>query len=224
MFKFYEPACRFVLKHRKETLIAAGILVLTTIPVFLRLGSEFMPPLNEGTILYMPTTLPGISVTEASKLLQSQDAIIKTIPEVERVFGKAGRAETSTDPAPFSMMETTIVLKPENEWRHVRRWYSWMPDFLQKPFRPIWNDRITWEDIIADLDQKVKFPGVTNAWTMPIKARIDMLTTGVRTPIGIKVYGADVKEIEKIGTNREGIMKGIKGRRKAWSNSPSRWA
>lgn len=217
LFKFYEPACRFVLKHKKATIIAAILIMLSAVPVYFRLGSEFMPPLNEGSLLYMPTTLPGISVTEASKLLQAQDAIIKTVPEVERVFGKAGRAETSTDPAPFSMMETTIVLKPEREWRKVDRWYSWMPEFMQKPFRPIWNDRITWEDIINDLDQKMKFPGVTNAWTMPIKARIDMLTTGVRTPIGIKVYGADLKEIEKIGTQLEKIMKDIKGTRSVYA-------
>ena len=217
LFRIYEPACNFVLKHRKFTLIAAVVLILTTIPVYLQLGSEFMPPLNEGTILYMPTTLPGISVTEASKLLRTQDAIIKTVPEVERVFGKAGRAETSTDPAPFSMMETTIVLKPENEWRRVERWYSWMPGFLQAPFRPIWSDRITWEDIISDLDAKLQFPGVTNAWTMPIKARIDMLTTGVRTPIGIKIYGADLKEIERIGTRLEAILKDIRGTRSVYA-------
>ena len=217
LFKIYEPACNFVLKHRKFTLIAAVVLILTTIPVYLQLGSEFMPPLNEGTILYMPTTLPGISVTEASKLLRTQDAIIKSIPEVERVFGKAGRAETSTDPAPFSMMETTIVLKPENEWRRVGRWYSWMPGFLQAPFRPIWSDRITWEDIISELDAKLQLPGVTNAWTMPIKARIDMLTTGVRTPIGIKIYGADLKEIERIGMRLEAILKDIRGTRSVYA-------
>ncbi len=217
LFRIYEPACNLVLKYRKLTLIIAVVLILTTIPIYLQLGSEFMPPLNEGTILYMPTTLPGISVTEASKLLQKQDAIIKSVPEVERVFGKAGRAETSTDPAPFSMMETTVVLKPENQWRKVNRWYSWMPQFLQAPFRPIWRDRLTWEDIVNELDRKLQFPGVTNAWTMPIKARIDMLTTGVRTPIGIKIYGADLKEIEKIGTHLEMIMKGIKGTRSIYA-------
>jgi len=217
LFRIYEPACNFVLKHRKTTLIGAAVLILATIPVYLQLGSEFMPPLNEGTILYMPTTLPGISVTETQKLLQAMDKIIKTVPEVERVFGKAGRAETSTDPAPFSMMETTIVLKPESEWRKVYRWYSWMPLSLQAPFRTIWRDRITWEDIINELDNKMQFPGVSNAWTMPIKARIDMLSTGVRTPIGIKVYGADLKEIEKIGTHLEMIMKGIKGTRSIYA-------
>ncbi len=217
LFKIYEPACNFVLKYRKATLIAAVVVMLSAIPVYFQLGSEFMPPLNEGTILYMPTTLPGISVTETQALLQTMDRVIKTVPEVERVFGKAGRAETSTDPAPFSMMETTIVLKPERQWRKVHRWYSWMPSGLQAPFRPIWRDRITWEDIINELDQKMKFPGVTNAWTMPIKARIDMLSTGVRTPIGIKVYGADLKEIEKIGMQVEAILKDVKGTRSIYA-------
>ncbi len=217
LFRIYEPACRFVLKYRKSTLLAAGALVIATVPVFLQLGSEFMPPLNEGSILYMPTTLPGLSVTEAEKLLQQMDKVIRTVPEVERVFGKAGRAETSTDPAPFSMMETTIVLKPESEWRKTDRWYSGLPGFLQAPFRPIWPDRLSWEDVIADLDKKMKFPGVSNAWTMPIKARIDMLTTGVRTPVGIKVFGADLKEIEKIGMQLESIMKGVKGTRSVYA-------
>ena len=217
LFKIYEPACRLVLKYRKSTIISAGVLILVTIPIFMRLGSEFMPPLNEGTILYMPTTLPGISVTETQRLLQTMDKIIKTVPEVERVFGKAGRAETSTDPAPFSMMETTIVLKPEKEWRKIQRWYYWMPGFLQAPFRPIWPDRISWEGIVNELDRKMQFPGVTNAWTMPIKARIDMLSTGVRTPIGIKIYGADLKEIEKIGRSIESIVKNMKGTRSAYA-------
>ncbi|MCB9756994.1 MAG: efflux RND transporter permease subunit [Candidatus Omnitrophica bacterium] len=217
LFKYYEPVCRFVLKFRTWTLVAAGVLVLSTIPVFMRLGSEFMPPLNEGTILYMPTTLPGLSVTEAEKLLQQMDKIIKTVPEVERVFGKAGRAETSTDPAPFSMMETTVILKPENEWRQKPRWYSKFPSFLQAPFRPIWPDRYSWEDVITDLDSKMKFPGVSNAWTMPIKARIDMLSTGIRTPIGIKIYGADLGEIEKIGIQVESIVKNIKGARSVYA-------
>jgi len=217
LFRIYEPVCEFVLKYRKTTIIAAIILMLSAIPVYFQLGSEFMPPLNEGTILYMPTTLPGISVTEAGKLLQTQDAIIKTIPEVGRVFGKAGRAESSTDPAPFSMMETTVVLKPESEWRKVRRWYSWMPGFLQAPFRPLWRDRVTWEDIVSELDRKLKIPGVTNAWTMPIKARIDMLSTGVRTPVGIKIYGADLKEIEKLGMRLETILKDVKGTRSVFA-------
>ncbi|OIO36147.1 MAG: cation transporter [Candidatus Omnitrophica bacterium CG1_02_44_16] len=217
LFRIYEPVCKFVLRHRKATIIAAGILMLSAIPVYYQLGSEFMPPLNEGTILYMPTTLPGISVTETQKLLQSMDKILKDTPEVERVFGKAGRAETSTDPAPFSMMETTVVLKPRNQWRKVNRWYSWMPQFMQMPFRPIWRDRLTYEDLVNELDQKIQFPGVSNAWTMPIKARIDMLSTGVRTPVGIKIYGADLKEIESIGINLESTLKDIRGTRSVFA-------
>lgn len=213
LFKIYEPACEFVLKYRKATIAGALVLMAATVPIYFKLGSEFMPPLNEGTILYMPTTLPGISVTETQNLLQTMDKILKDTPEVERVFGKAGRAETSTDPAPFSMMETTIVLKPESEWRPVKRWYSSLPRFIQKPFSHIWRDRITWEQLVNELDQKMQFPGVSNAWTMPIKARIDMLTTGVRTPIGIKVYGADLKEIERIGTSLETILRDVKGTR-----------
>ncbi|MBF0571135.1 MAG: efflux RND transporter permease subunit [Candidatus Omnitrophica bacterium] len=218
LFKVYEPACRFVLKHRFATLVCAGLLFLSVIPIYFKLGSEFMPPLNEGTVLYMPTTLPGISVTEAEKLLQQMDKVIRTVPEVERVFGKAGRAETATDPAPFSMMETTIVLKPESQWRHVHRWYSsWMPEFFQGLVRPIWNDSVTWQDIINELDERVKFPGVSNAWTMPIKARIDMLSTGVRTPVGIKILGADYKEIERIGVDIEKIVKGVAGSRSVYA-------
>ncbi|MBF0478852.1 MAG: efflux RND transporter permease subunit [Candidatus Omnitrophica bacterium] len=217
LFKIYEPVCSWVLKYRKTTIIAAILLVLATVPVFLKLGTEFMPPLNEGSILYMPTTLPGISVTESQKLLQKMDQVIKTVPEVERVFGKAGRAETSTDPAPFSMMETTIVLKPEDQWRKIDRWYSKLPSFLQTPFKPIWKEHISIEDVVADLDQRMRFPGVTNAWTMPIKARIDMLSTGVRTPIGIKVFGSDLKQIEIIGLQLEKIMKKIKGTRSVYA-------
>jgi Cu(I)/Ag(I) efflux system membrane protein CusA/SilA len=193
------------------------LAVLTTIPVYFHLGSEFMPPLNEGTILYMPTTLPGLSVTEAASLLQTQDRILKSFPEVESVFGKAGRAETSTDPAPFSMMETTVVLKPHEQWRKKDRWYSWMPDVLQKPFRHIWYDRISWDELVAAMDSQMHFPGVSNAWTMPIKARIDMLTTGVRTPIGIKVYGSDLKEIERIGTDMEGLLRDVPGTRSVYA-------
>ncbi len=209
LFKIYEPPARLVLKHPKTTIALALLLVATTVPVYLRLGSEFMPPLNEGTILYMPTTLPGISVAQAQVILQHQDEMLKAFPEVERVFGKAGRAETSTDPAPFSMMETTVVLKPQSEWRHKEQWYSsWTPEWLQNLlFRRIWPDRISWEDLIAEMDQKVRIPGVTNAWTMPIKARIDMLTTGVRTPIGIKIFGADLTEIQKVGGHLEALLK-----------------
>jgi len=217
LFKIYEPAAHFVLKHVKTTIILAIVAFLTCIPVYMKLGSEFMPPLNEGSILYMPTTLPGISVTEAQKLLQVQDKILKSFPEVERVHGKAGRAETSTDPAPFSMMETIVILKPEHEWRSVKRWYSWMPEFMREPFRHVWRDKISQEDLINEMDAKLQIPGVTNAWTMPIKNRIDMLSTGIRTPIGIKVYGDDLKEIEKIGLKIESVLKGVDGVRSVFA-------
>ncbi len=217
LFRVYEPACRFVLRHRKATIAAAVAVVLTTIPVYLRLGSEFMPPLREGTLLYMPTTLPGISVTEAQTLLQKQDQVLRGFPEVERVFGKAGRMESSTDPAPFSMVETVVVLKPERQWRPVRRWYSSLPELLQAPLRPFWSDRISYEELVDEMDRALKIPGTTNAWTMPIKNRIDMLSTGVRTPIGIKVLGKDLKQIEAIGVRLETILKDIPGTRSVYA-------
>jgi Cu(I)/Ag(I) efflux system membrane protein CusA/SilA len=209
--RLYQPALEFVLKYRKSTILAAVLIVAVTIPFYFKLGSEFMPPLNEGVILSMPTTLPGISVTETTQLLQVQDKILKSFPEVERVFGKAGRAETSTDPAPFSMMETTVVLRSEREWRKKERWYSRLPGFLHAPLRRIWRDRISWEELVAEFDTALKFPGVSNAWTMPIKARIDMLTTGIRTPVGIKIFGADLKVIESLGSRIEGILKDVPG-------------
>lgn len=217
LFSLYDPVCRFVLKHRKQTLIAAGLLTLTTIPVYLSLGHEFMPPLNEGAILYMPTTVPGLSVTEAERLLQIQDRALKQFPEVERVFGKIGRANTSTDPAPFSMVETTVILKPESEWRKVKRWYSWLPPPFQFLLRHLWTDHITWEELIDEMHQKMQFPGWTNAWTMPIKNRIDMLSTGIRTPIGVKIFGADLKTIETLGLQLEGILKKVSGTRSVFA-------
>jgi Cu(I)/Ag(I) efflux system membrane protein CusA/SilA len=141
------------------------------------------------------------------------DQVLKSFPEVERVFGKSGRAETSTDPAPFSMMEITVVLKPHEQWRKKERWYSDLPGWVQAPLRHIWRDRITTEELITEMDQAMQFPGVVNAWTMPIKARIDMLTTGVRTPVGIKILGADLKKIEEIGTHLEMILKEVPGTR-----------
>jgi len=221
LFKFYEPAVRFVLKRPVVVILIAFLLILSIIPVARSLGSEFMPPLNEGSILYMPTTLPGISVTEAGRLLQIQDRILRQFPEVERVFGKAGRAETATDPAPFSMMETTILLKPQNEWRKKERWYSRIvPEFLQGPLRVFWPDRISWEELIYGedgLDKALRLPGVVNAWTMPIKARIDMLTTGVRTPVGIKIYGDDLIELEKIGVEIESLLTEVPGTKSVYA-------
>ncbi|MBI4061786.1 MAG: efflux RND transporter permease subunit, partial [Elusimicrobia bacterium] len=217
LFRLYDPVCRWTLERPWKVIGAAALITLATVPVYLKLGSEFMPPLNEGTILYMPTTLPGISVTQAADLLGRQDAILKGFPEVERVFGKAGRAETSTDPAPFSMMETTVLLKPMDQWRKKARWYSGLPEFLQGPLRRVWRDRLSWEELVSEMDREMKFPGVTNAWTMPIKARIDMLSTGVRTPIGIKVQGADLAQIEALGLQVEAVLRDVPGTRSVYA-------
>ncbi|MCK9463253.1 MAG: CusA/CzcA family heavy metal efflux RND transporter, partial [Proteobacteria bacterium] len=217
--RVYDPACRFVLRHPKATIATAFLLVAASVPVYLfGLGREFMPPLNEGTILYMPTTMPGISAATAEELLRTQDRVLRSFKEVERVFGKAGRADTATDPAPLSMMETTVVLKPESSWRPKQQWYSsWLPEPLKPLVRPFWPDRISWEELVADMDRKLQIPGVTNAWTMPIKARTDMLTTGVRTPIGIKIFGADVKEIERIGARIETAIRTVPGTRSVYA-------
>ncbi|MEW6237998.1 MAG: CusA/CzcA family heavy metal efflux RND transporter [Candidatus Omnitrophota bacterium] len=214
----YEPACRLVLRFPKITILIALSMVAVSLPVYFQLGSEFMPPLNEGVILYMPTTLPGISITQAQELLVTQDRILRRFPEVESVFGKAGRADTSTDPAPFSMMETTVVLKPEDQWRRQEQWYSRSAPEWVKPFlRRIWPEHITWEGLIDEMDRALRIPGTTNAWTMPIKGRIDMLTTGVRTPIGIKIFGDNLKEIENIGSQLEMILREISGTRSVYA-------
>jgi copper/silver efflux system protein len=218
LFRVYEPVCRFVLRHPRATIAAAVLAMLTTVPAYLRLGHEFMPPLNEGTVLYMPTTLPGISVTEAARLLETQDRILVSFPEVLSVHGKAGRAETSTDPAPFSMMETTVVLRPESQWRPKARWYSgWAPDALRDVLRRIWPDHLSQEELVEEMHRALQIPGTTNAWTMPIKNRIDMLTTGIRTPVGIKIYGPDLKEIEALGASVEQAIRDVPGTRSVFA-------
>jgi Cu(I)/Ag(I) efflux system membrane protein CusA/SilA len=218
LFRLYEGPCRWVLEHPKQVIAGALLIVIVSVPIYFKLGSEFMPPLNEGTVLYMPTTLPGISVTEARNLLLIQDRALKSFPEVESVFGKAGRAETSTDPAPFSMMETTIQLKPQSEWREKKRWYSsWAPEPVKWLLRRVWHDRISYEELIALMDEKLQIPGNSNAWTMPIKGRIDMLTTGVRTPVGIKIFGSDLNEIQRIGGEIEAVLKKVSGTRSVFA-------
>ena len=222
LFRIYEPVVHFTLRRPRLIIGSAAALFLVTIPFFFKIGREFMPPLNEGTILYMPTTPPGISVTEAAKLLQIQDRILTSFPEVVSVFGKAGRADSSTDPAPFSMMETVVELKPQNEWRFTPRWYSRMlPGLLQSPLRLIWPDRISWEELIQKMDAALQIPGQVNAWTLPIKGRIDMLTTGVRTPVGIKIFGDDLQRIEEIGAEIERRLKGIRGTRSIYAERTS---
>ncbi|HOC19544.1 MAG TPA: CusA/CzcA family heavy metal efflux RND transporter, partial [Vicinamibacterales bacterium] len=218
IFTVYDPACRFVLRYPRSVIAAALLAVAVSIPIYFKLGSEFMPPLNEGTILYMPTTVPGISAAQAQDLMRRQDEALRRLPEVESVMGKAGRAETSTDPAPFSMMETTIALKPREQWRRVERWYTHrLPEFTHALLRSIWPDRISWEDLVTQMDEAVRMPGVSNAWTMPIKGRIDMLTTGVRTPVGVKVMGADLATIERVGQRIEEILRPVEGTRSVFA-------
>jgi Cu(I)/Ag(I) efflux system membrane protein CusA/SilA len=215
LMRLYHPIVEFALEHKWTVIIAAVLVVVLTVPVFLRLGSEFMPPLDEGSLLYMPTTLPGISVTEAAKILQVQDKILRSFPEVESVFGKTGRAETATDPAPFSMAETVVILKTHDQWRKKPRWYSARaPEWLQRILRHAWPDRISTQELIygpGGMNEALQLPGFANAWTMPIKARIDMLTTGVRTPLGIKILGSDLGKIQEIGENIEMVIKGVPG-------------
>jgi len=222
LIRLYEPLCGWSLRWKWFVIAGAVAAVVVTVPVFQKLGSEFMPPLDEGALLYMPSTLPGISVTQAQQLLQVQDRILKQFPEVESVLGKAGRAETSTDPAPFSMMETVVVLKPETEWRKVETWYSpWAPNWAKGFFQRFTPDHISPDNLVEEMNQALKIPGTSNAWTMPIKARVDMLTTGVRTPVGIKIYGADIKKIENLGTRIEAILPKVRGTRSVFSERTS---
>ena len=214
MMRVYEPVVRWTLRRKWAVISGAAALVALAIPVFLQLGSEFMPPLDEGVILYMPSTMPGISIAQAQSLLQTTDRILCRFPEVDRVLGKAGRAETSTDPAPLSMLETVIALKPRSEWRHVDTWYSsWAPAFIKPVLRHITPDTISSTELVRLFDQSVKAPGLTNAWTMPVRGRIDMLTTGMRTPIGLKISGADLGTVEQIGARVESILSRVNGTR-----------
>jgi len=222
MIRIYEPVVRWTLRRKWAVISGAAALVVLAIPVFLSLGSEFMPPLDEGVILYMPSTMPGISISQAQQLLQTTDGILARFPEVDRVLGKAGRAETSTDPAPLSMLETVIVLKPHSEWRHVDTWYSsWSPEFVKPLLRHITPDTISSTELVRLLDESLKVPGVTNAWTMPVRGRIDMLTTGMRTPIGLKISGADLGTVEQIGSRVESILKQVKGPRAVFAERTS---
>ncbi|HXV13971.1 MAG TPA: CusA/CzcA family heavy metal efflux RND transporter [Candidatus Krumholzibacteria bacterium] len=217
LFRLYEKPCRLVLRHPRKVIALSALVVATTIPVYMKLGHEFMPPLNEGAILYMPTTLPGLSVTEAQRLMQIEDRILKGFPEVVTVWGKAGRADTSTDPAPFSMMETTVVLKPKEQWRHKERFFSGWPKPLREVLGHVWPEHISWDELIDEMDRALQIPGNVNAWTMPIKGRIDMLSTGVRTPIGIKIFGADLDQLQRIGEQVEGIVRQVPGTRSVYA-------
>jgi len=191
----YRPLITLVLRAKILTiLIAIGVLGWSVVPAS-KLGSEFMPAINEGTILYMPSTLPGLSITKAAELIQTQDRILKSFPEVESVYGKAGRAATATDPAPTEMFETVINLKPPSDWR----------------------PGMTYEKLVAEMDKAVQMPGISNAWTMPLRARIDMLSTGIRTPIGIKVFGKDLEEMERLAREIETVVKAVPGTTSAYA-------
>ena len=191
----YRPVIRGVLRAKVLTIAIALIALMASVWPARQLGSEFMPSLNEGTLMYMPTTLPGLSVTKAAELLQMQDRIIRAFPEVASVYGKAGRAATATDPAPIEMFETIINLKPKAEWR----------------------PGVTIDSLKAEMDRALQFPGVSNAWTMPIRARIDMLATGIRTPVGVKVFGTDLVEMEKIARQVEAVLRTVPGTSSAYA-------
>ena len=195
MVAAYVPVVRFAVRHRRWVVLGAFLLMLSTVPVFLRLGAEFMPPLNEGTVLHMPTAPPGMSVAEAGAVIQEMDRRLKAIPEVTTVFGKIGRAKTATDPAPLSMVETVISLKPESEWRAG----------------------MTWDRLIAEMNSKVRMPGMPNIWWMPIQTRNEMLATGVRSAVGVKVYGPDLATIERIAIQIEGALQDVPGTRSAFA-------
>jgi len=191
----YRPVIELALRFKALTILIALAVLCASLWPASKLGSEFMPSLNEGTLFYMPVTLPGISVTKAAELLQTQDKIIKSFPEVASVWGKAGRAATATDPAPTEMVETVINLKPEEEWR----------------------PGMTIDKLTAEMDKSLQFPGVSNAWTMPIKARIDMLSTGIRTPVGVKVFGKDLAEIDKVAREIEAVLRTVPGAASAYA-------
>ncbi len=218
LHRLYERPCRFVLRHAKATIAVSLLLVAVSLPLYFKLGSEFMPPLDEGSILYMPTTFPGLSAEQAEKSLQLQDKILMRFPEVARVYGKAGRADTPTDPAPLSMMETVVLLKPKAEWPERARWYSsWAPRWVKGVLGTAWPDRESSEQLIQRMDRALQIPGFTNAWTMPIKNRLDMLSTGIRTPVGLKVSGPDLKEVQNLAVEAEAILRKLPDTRSAFA-------
>jgi Cu(I)/Ag(I) efflux system membrane protein CusA/SilA len=218
LIRMYEPVVRLTLRRKWVVLSGALLLIIVTVPAFLALGSEFMPPMDEGTILYMPTSMPGISIAQVQRVLQATDSILKQFPEVDQVLGKAGHAETPTDSAPLSMLETLITLKPRTEWRHVETWYSgWAPNWIRGMLRRITPDTISSEELVHEMDAAIKAPGIANAWTMPIKGRVDMLTSGMRTPVGLKISGNDLRSIEEIGGQVESILPSVRGTRSVFT-------
>jgi Cu(I)/Ag(I) efflux system membrane protein CusA/SilA len=208
---------RFTLRRGWAVIASAAALVLLTVPVYRRLGSEFMPPLDEGSLLYMPTTLPGIALPEARRLMQAQDRVLASFPEVARVTGKAGRADSATDPAPPSMIETVILLKPKEQWPRIATWYSSWPEWLKPVPRHFAPDRATTDDLVARMDRALHAPGVSNAWTMPIRNRVEMQATGIRTPVGVKVTGANAEQLQSVGREVEAVLSTVPGTRSAFA-------
>src|SRR5579864_8037726 len=210
LMRIYDPLVRLTRRWKWQVIGGAMVLVLATIPLFLKIGSEFMPSVDEGSLLYMPTTMPGISIAESQKLLQVTDRIIKGFPEVDHVLGKTGRADTATDPAPLSMLETVVVLKPQSKWRKMQTWYSsWAPNWLLPALSHITADHISEQQLVAEMDQALRIPGLSNSWTMPIRGRIDMLSTGIRTPVGLKIQGGDLSQIQQVGQQLEQVLSAV---------------
>src|SRR2546429_511684 len=218
LMRIYAPVVRWTLRRKTQVIAAAIALVLLAIPMYWTRGSEFMPQVDEGSLLYMPSTMPGISIAESQKLLQATDQILKTFPEVDHILGKAGRADTATDPAPLSMLETVIVLKPHSQWRKANVWYSsWAPGWLLPVLRHITPDHISQQQLVAEMNQALKIPGLSNSWTMPIRGRIDMLNSGIRTPVGLKIQGADLNKMQEIGRQAEKLLSVVPGTRNVFA-------
>jgi copper/silver efflux system protein len=218
LIRLYDPLVRWSLRWKKQVIGGAVLLVVLTIPLFWIIGSEFMPQVDEGALLYMPSTMPGVSIEQAQKLLQLTDRILVQFPEVEHVLGKAGRADTATDPAPLSMFETLVILKPQEQWRKKNVWYSsWAPDWLLPGLRHLTPDHISVQDLISGMNQSLELPGLSNSWTMPIRGRIEMLNTGIRTPVGLKIQGPDLSRIQQLGQQAEVILRSVPGTRSVFA-------
>ena len=218
LMRLYDPLVRWILRWKVPVIAAAAALVALTLPVFWMIGAEFMPPLEEGSLLYMPTGMPGISIAQAQTLLQAADRIVKTFPEVDHVLGKTGRADTATDPAPLSMLESVIVLKPHSQWRTAQTWYSsWAPNWVLPVLRHVTPDHIAQETLISEMNVALKIPGMSNYWTMPIRGRIEMLATGIRTPVGLKIQGGDVNQIQQVGRQVEAALASVPGTRSVFA-------
>ncbi|QOY87535.1 efflux RND transporter permease subunit [Paludibaculum fermentans] len=218
LIRLYEPALIHALNRKGIILAAILAAAALTAPLCWRLGSEFMPPLDEGVLLYMPSTVASISIAQAKRLVQLTDARLRRMPEIAQVLGKAGRADTATDIAPLSMLETVVVLKPREQWPEQPTWYtSWAPAWLKPLFRRITSDRMSQKELIGKLDTALRLPGIANSWTMPIRGRIDMLATGMRSPLGLKISGADLQVIQDLGAQAEEVLRPVAGTRSVFA-------